>query len=80
MSDAGLIIGDDGLMVIDTLAAPMHAKRFIDAIRRVTDKPFRHVIITHHHGDHINGAQYFDGAEIISHSYCRDEDLRKPSV
>jgi cyclase len=51
----------------------MHAKALIAAIRRVTDKPFTHVFLTHHHGDHINGTQYFDGAEVISHPYCRDE-------
>ena len=49
VSNAGLIVGDDGVMVIDTLTAPMHAARFIEAIRRVTDKPVRHVVNTHHH-------------------------------
>jgi glyoxylase-like metal-dependent hydrolase (beta-lactamase superfamily II) len=76
VSDAGIVVGDDGVLVIDTLGAPMHAARFVAEIRRVTDKPFRHVILTHHHGDHINGNQYFEGAEFISHPYCRDEVLR----
>jgi glyoxylase-like metal-dependent hydrolase (beta-lactamase superfamily II) len=76
VSDAGLIVGDEGVMVIDTLGAPMHAKAFIAEIRKVTEKPFRHVIITHHHGDHINGNQYFEGAEFVSHPYCRDEVLK----
>jgi len=73
VANAGIIVGDRGVAVIDTLTAPMHAKAFIAAIRRVTDKPFTHVFLTHHHGDHINGTQYFEGAEIISHPYCRDE-------
>ena len=76
VANAGVIVGDEDVMVIDTLTAPMHAHAFIDAIRAVTDKPFRHVINTHHHGDHINGNQYFDGAEIISHPYCRDEVVK----
>jgi glyoxylase-like metal-dependent hydrolase (beta-lactamase superfamily II) len=63
-------------MVVDTLAAPMHAKAFIEAVRRVTDKPFQHVIITHHHGDHVNGTQYFMPAEVVSHPYCREEVLQ----
>src|SRR5262249_14187663 len=37
VSDAGMIVGDDGVMVIDATTAPMHAKAFIAAIRRVTD-------------------------------------------
>lgn len=76
VSDGGIIVGDDGVMVIDALAAPMHAQRFIDAIRRVTDKPFRHLINTHHHSDHVNGNQYFAPVEIIGHPYCRDEVLK----
>jgi cyclase len=73
VANAGVIVGDTGVAVIDTLTAPMHAKALIAAIRRVTDKPFTHVFLTHHHGDHINGTQYFEGAEVISHPYCRDE-------
>jgi glyoxylase-like metal-dependent hydrolase (beta-lactamase superfamily II) len=76
VSDAGVIVGDTGLLVIDTLGAPMHTKRFIEDIRRVTDKPFRQVVITHHHGDHINGNQYFEGAEFVGHPYCRAEVLK----
>ena len=76
VANAGVIVGDEDVMVIDTLMAPMHANSFIEAIRTVTDKPFRHVINTHHHGDHINGNQYFDGTEIISHPYCRDEVVK----
>jgi cyclase len=76
VSDAGIIVGDEGVMVIDALAAPMHAKAFVQAIRKVTDKPFRHLINTHHHGDHVNGNQYFPGAEIVGHPYCREEVVK----
>jgi cyclase len=79
VSDAGVIVGEDGLMVIDALAAPMHAKAFVAAMGKVTDKPFRHLINTHHHGDHVNGNQYIPGAEIIGHPYCRDEVLKMVS-
>ena len=76
VSDAGIIVGDESVMVIDALAAPMHAKNFIAAIRKVTDKPFRQLINTHHHGDHVAGNQYFLPAEVISHSHCRDQVVR----
>ena len=76
VSNAGIIVGDEGVMVIDTLTAPMHAKSFIAAVRKITNKPFRHVINTHHHADHVNGNQYFMPAEIVAHPYCRDEVLK----
>ena len=37
------------------------------------DRPFRRLISTHHHGDHVNGNQFFAPIEIFSHPYCRDE-------
>jgi glyoxylase-like metal-dependent hydrolase (beta-lactamase superfamily II) len=76
VANAGIVVGDRSVAVIDTLTAPLHAKAFIAAIRRITDKPFSHVFLTHHHPDHINGTQYFDGAEVLSHPYCRDEIVK----
>lgn len=74
VSNAGLIVGDDHIMVLDATGAPLHAKSFIAASRQVAgDKPFRRLINTHHHGDHVNGNQFFGPVEIISHPYCRDE-------
>ncbi len=76
VSNGGIIVGDEGVMVIDTTAAPIHAKNFIQAIRKVTDKPFHHVFNTHHHGDHVMGNQFFEGAEIVAHPYCRAEVVK----
>jgi cyclase len=76
ISDCGVIVGDEAVMVIDSTTAPFHAKAFIAEIRKVTDKPFRHLINTHHHGDHVLGNQFFEGAEIIAHPYCRQEVVK----
>jgi cyclase len=76
VSNAGFVVGDDGVLVIDTTVAPLHAKALRDAIRKVTDKPFRHVVITHSHPDHYNGTQYFPGAEVISHPQVRAAILK----
>ena len=59
VSDAGVIVGDDGVMVIDTRLRRCMRRNLVAAIRKVTDKPFRHVINTHHHGGSRNGNQYF---------------------
>jgi cyclase len=77
VSNAGLIVGDDHLMAIDATGAPLHAKAFIAAARKAApNKPFRRLLNTHHHGDHVNGNQFFGNIEIISHPYCRDEVLK----
>jgi cyclase len=76
ISNAGFLKGDDGLLVIDALMVASMAQAFIGEIRRVSDRPFRHLINTHSHPDHTGGNRFFAGAEIISHSICRAEILR----
>jgi glyoxylase-like metal-dependent hydrolase (beta-lactamase superfamily II) len=47
------IIGDDGVLVVDTGQFPGLARRMIGDIRKLTDKPVRVVVNTHWHGDHL---------------------------
>lgn len=75
ISNTGVLVGDDGLLVIDATLVASMAEAFIKEIRRVSDKPYRHLINTHSHGDHTGGNRLFEGAEIISHRICRDEML-----
>jgi cyclase len=73
ISNAGFLEGDDGLLVIDATMVASMATAFIKEIRRVSDKPYRHLINTHSHPDHTGGNRFFSGAEIISHRICREE-------
>lgn len=72
-SNAGFIVGKDYVVVVDSLATVGLTQTFKDEIRKVTDKPVRYLINTHHHGDHTYGNHVFAGATIISHDYCRHE-------
>jgi cyclase len=72
VSNAGVIVGEDHLLALDSLGAPVHAKNFIAAATRaVPNKPFTRMVLTHHHGDHIFGLPSFPRMEILSHEYCR---------
>ena len=67
--NSGVIIGDNACMVIDTTATPVMARDLIARIREVTDKPIRHVVLSHYHAVRVLGASaYFaEGAtEIIA--------------
>ncbi len=68
-ANAGIIIGRDGILVVDTLISAKEAKRFIKDIRSVSDKPIKYVVNTHYHLDHTFGNSEFEklGAIIISH-------------
>ena len=74
-SNAGFIVGNDYVVVVDSLATVGLTQRFKDEIRKITDKPIRYLINTHHHGDHTYGNHVFAGASIISHNYCRHEAI-----
>ncbi len=72
-SNAGFIVGNDYVVVVDSLATVGLTQRFKDEIRKITDKPIRYLINTHHHGDHTYGNHVFAGATMISHDHCRRE-------
>ncbi|MBI1885376.1 MAG: MBL fold metallo-hydrolase [Chloroflexi bacterium] len=58
-SNAGWVITDDGVVVIDTAGGPA-SRLLLEEIRKTTDKPVRYLIYTHGHVDHTLGAQVFD--------------------
>jgi glyoxylase-like metal-dependent hydrolase (beta-lactamase superfamily II) len=68
-SNAGFVVGDDGVLVIDTLGFPEAGQALVEAIRKATDKPIRYVVDTHYHIDHVSGNAAFKaaGATIIGH-------------
>jgi cyclase len=77
VSNPGLIEGPDDLMAIDATQGPIPARAFIAASKQATGgKDFGRLINTHHHGDHVNGNQFFTRAEILSHPYCREECIK----
>ncbi len=69
ISNAGFVVTNDGVVVIDALGSPALAEELLAQIRRITPLPVRHVILTHYHADHIYGLQAFKaaGATVIAH-------------
>jgi len=64
--NSGVIVGDDGVMVIDTQATPGMAKDVIRRIREVTDKPIKYVLLSHYHAVRVLGASAYNAQEIIA--------------
>jgi cyclase len=65
-----VIVNQDDVLVFDTFTRPSTAREVLAEIRKLTDKPVRYVVNSHHHPDHWSGnevyAQAFPNLEIIA--------------
>ena len=68
--NAGVIVGPDMAIVIDTLAFPEETIEMRSFIEQELQVPVKFVIDTHYHADHSWGNYLFPQAKIISHTLC----------
>lgn len=71
-SSAGVIVGEEHVVVVDSLSNAAMTGRLLEEIRRVTDRPVRFVINTHSHADHVYTNHMFVGATVISSARGRE--------
>jgi glyoxylase-like metal-dependent hydrolase (beta-lactamase superfamily II) len=69
--NSGVIVGDDGVMVVDAQATPVMARQVIDRVAKITDKPIKYVLLTHYHAVRVLGASAYAGAEILASEVTR---------
>jgi glyoxylase-like metal-dependent hydrolase (beta-lactamase superfamily II) len=70
------VIGDDGVLVVDSTSFPSHARKIIAEIKQRTNQPVRFVVHTHWHPDHLMGdgefQTAFPGVAFVSTAYTRN--------
>jgi glyoxylase-like metal-dependent hydrolase (beta-lactamase superfamily II) len=66
------VVTKDGVIATDPIGygRPTGGQTYVDEIKKVTDKPIKYLIYSHHHYDHIAGGAAFKaaGAKIIAHA------------
>jgi glyoxylase-like metal-dependent hydrolase (beta-lactamase superfamily II) len=83
---AMFIVTKDGVIATDPVAygRPTGGQQYIDEIKKVSDKPIKYLIYSHHHYDHIAGGKAFKdaGAKIVAHRNvkARLEPLKDPNT
>ncbi len=75
-SNVYMIIGDGGLIIIDTSETTAAATNILAEFRKITDLPIHTIILTHSHRDHVSGASVFaeggDPVILASEKYSDD--------
>jgi len=64
VSNAGVVVDDDGLTVIDTMMVRSQWEPFAAAVEEL-EQPVKRVVLTHAHVDHVGGTQMFRNAMIL---------------
>jgi alkyl sulfatase BDS1-like metallo-beta-lactamase superfamily hydrolase len=54
-----MVVGDDGIIIIDPPESVEMGRETLEAFRRVTDKPVRAIVYTHNHFDHVAAVKAF---------------------
>ena len=81
-SNAGFVVGSNGVLVVDTFQDVAPARDLLAEIRKITNLPIRFVVNTHYHLDHTGGNAVFAeaGATILAQrnlrGWLRTENLK----
>lgn len=77
--NVGFLVGPDAVLVVDAQYREMGAG-IVAEIGKVTDKPIRYLVNTHHHRDHTGGNPSFSPvAVVIAHDNVRGRMLAAPA-
>lgn len=69
--NTGVIIGDESVMIVEAQATPRLARKVIECVRSVTDKPISHLVMTHYHAVRVLGASAYGAPEVIMSDAAR---------
>ena len=73
---AMFVVTRDGVIATDPIGygRPQAVTTYVDEIKKVTDKPIKYLIYSHHHYDHISGGKPFKdaGAKIVAHKKAKE--------
>ncbi len=77
-ANSGLIIGDKGVMMVDSTFFPSKAKRIAEFLSTITSKVLLYVVNTHYHLDHTLGNCAVDApvvGNVLTKEYLENFDL-----
>ena len=77
-SNSMVVVNDEDVLVVDSHITPATARKLIEGIGLVTDKPVTTLVNTHFHYDHAHGNQAFATVQIVGHEFTREKMAGDP--
>lgn len=75
-ANSTFLVGENGILVVDTGLNSVEGTKLLTAIRRVSDLPVRYIVNTHYHPDHQGGnAVVGPDSIVISTDFTRERTL-----
>lgn len=71
----GILVGQNGILVVDTGMGPKNAETVLSEVRKISDKPILYLAITHMHPEHGMGAQSFPSETKVIYAEAQKKEL-----
>ncbi|MFT4977677.1 MAG: cyclase [Myxococcota bacterium] len=67
-TSSGFVVGEDGVLIVDTMINRQLLCQVVDLVREQTDKPVLYAVNTSYHGDHSYGNAFLpEGVQVVQH-------------
>ena len=76
----GIIVGDKGVLVVDTGMGPKNAETVLAEVKKITREPIIYLTVTHFHPEHGMGAQSFPDTTTIIYPMAQKTELMEKST
>src|SRR5215831_419371 len=75
-SNSGIVLTQDGVVVIDTGQNPIESRAILEVVRKLTPMPVRFVVDTEPHPDHTTGHFVFSPPAVVIAAAGAGESMR----
>jgi glyoxylase-like metal-dependent hydrolase (beta-lactamase superfamily II) len=64
--NSGVVIGEEGILVVDAQATPALARSVLSEIRKHSDLPIKYLVLSHYHAVRVLGAEAYMAEDIVA--------------
>jgi quinoprotein relay system zinc metallohydrolase 1 len=73
IANSSFIITKDSVILIDTGSSKLYGEQVKKQIEKITNKPIKYILNTHHHPDHFLGNSAFSNSDIYASEFTKNE-------